>query len=100
MQIQKLKKGMIRKIDDQWITLFNLDGRCEDTFAINPEFAREIQANIKPSEKIFYVIEGNGLLGIGLEEFAPDDLKTLYERMPKETECSYWMNKPAEEKTI
>jgi len=96
MQIQKLKKGNVRKIEDHWITLFNNDGQCEETFAINPEFAEEIRNNIERTEPIFYVIEGNELLGIGLEEFAPPDLKMLYEVMPKDNECAYWINKPEE----
>ncbi len=94
MQVQTLRKGTIQRIEDQAITLFNLDAQCEDSFMINPQFADEIRRNIKPSEKIFYVIEGNDLLGIGLEEFAPEELKLLYDSMPKDKECKIWANRP------
>ncbi len=92
MELQKLKKGTIQKIEDDRITLLNLDGKCEDAFAIYPQFADEIRNNIGPTEPVFYVTEGDQLLGLGLEEAAPDDLKMLYDVMPKEKECSYWMN--------
>ncbi len=95
MELQKLKKGTIRKIEDERITLFNLDGKCEDAFPIYPQFADEIRNNIELTEAVFYVTEGDQLLGIGLEEAAPDDLKMLYDVMPKEKECSYWTNTPA-----
>ncbi len=94
MQAQTLRKGTIQKIDDQGIVLFNLDGHCEDSFIINAQFADEIRRNIKPSEKIFYVIEGNDLLGIGLEESAPEELKMLYEAMPKDKDCKFWATRP------
>ncbi len=93
MELQKLKKGTIRKIEDDRITLFNMDGGCEDAFAIYPQFADEIRNNIELTEAVFYVTEGDQLLGIGLEEAAPDDLKMLYDVMPKEKECSYWANR-------
>lgn len=94
MELQKLKRGTIRKIEDHRITLMNLDGKCEDSFPIDGRFADEMRTNIQPNEAVFYVTEGDQLLGIGLEEAAPDDLKMLYDVMLKEKECSYWPKKP------
>ncbi len=91
MENQKLKKGTIQKVEDDRITLFNVDGKCAESFPIYADFAAEMRKNIQPEEKIFYVIEGNELVGIGLESEAPEDLKTFYDMMPKEIECSSWV---------
>lgn len=92
MEEAKLKKGKIQKVEDDRITLFNDDGDCEDTFAIYSEFANDIRSNIEVGEKVFYVSQGDQLLGLGLEEAAPPDLQMLYEISPKEKECKYWTN--------
>ncbi len=93
MDMPKLKKGTIRKVADDHITLFNMDGHCEDTFPVYPDFADQIRGNIKSAEAVFYVTEGNDLVGIGLEEAAPPELKKLYQSWPKEKECTFWENK-------
>ncbi len=96
MNNQKLKKGTIQKVEDDRITLFNLDGACAESFPIHADFAEEMRKNIQPQEKIFYVIEGDELVGIGLESEAPEDLKNFYDMMPKEMECSSWIKNSPE----
>ncbi len=88
MEGQKIKKGTIRKIDNDSITLLNTDGGCEDTFPIYAQFAQEIRENIKIGNDVFYVIEEDQLLALGLEELVPFDVKILYELMPKDNGCS------------
>ncbi len=92
-ELQKLKKGKIHKIENDRITLLNVDGNCEDIFPINPDFANEMRNNIEPNEHVFYVTEGDELIGIGLEEAAPEYLKILYDVMTKDKEYSFWPRK-------
>ncbi len=88
MEEYKIKKGTVQKIEDDRLTLLNSDGNCEDRFAIYSEFANEIKGNIHVGNNVIYVVEGENLLALGLEESAPIDLKMLYEVMPKTNECS------------
>ena len=42
---------------------------------------------VRTGSEVFYILQGDELLGIGAEEFATDDLWLVYETMPKETGC-------------
>ena len=92
MEEYRIKKGTVQKIDDEKLTLRNSDGNCEDLFTIYSEFADEIKGNINVGNDVIYVVEGENLLALGLEESAPSDLKMLYEVMPKTSSCSMPQN--------
>lgn len=62
-----LKKGRIDSVDGTRITIFSYEGQCKDIFAVIPEDAESIREDIGRGTKVFYVVEGNRLLGIGPE---------------------------------
>jgi hypothetical protein len=88
MENQTIKKGMIKDISADRITFFNSDGLCEDTFPIYAWFANDIRENVHVGNTVLYVVQGDQLVTLGLEEMVPFDLKMLYELMPKDINCS------------
>jgi hypothetical protein len=87
MEERQLKKGKIERVDSNKITIFNDDGGCQDAVSIGREDADAIRDLIGTGSGVFYILQGNQLLGIGAQEFATDDLWSVYEAMPKETGC-------------
>ncbi len=87
MDQQILKKGTVQKIDDDMITILNDAGQCEDKLAIFRQDAEAIRGLFSPGANVFYVLAGERLLGIGLEEHAPEHIGIIYEASPKEKGC-------------
>ncbi len=87
MEQQILKKGRLQKIDHDTITIFNTDGNCEDTLNIIAEDADAIRQVASLGDDVFYIVEGNRLLGVGAEEFAPENIRFIYDMMEKQKGC-------------
>ncbi len=87
MEERQLKKGKVERVDSDKITIFNHDGGCQDTLFIAREDADAIRDLIGDGSEVFYILQGEELLGIGAEEFASEDLWSVYEAMPKEKGC-------------
>jgi hypothetical protein len=87
MDDQKLKKGRIDKIEEEAITIFNHDGECEDKLAIFPQDAEDIRSEIGLGQEVYYVIQGDKLLAIGLEDFVSEEARRIYEGSPRERGC-------------
>ncbi len=84
---QKLKKGRVKKVEEENITIFNHDGQCEDMFSILPQDSENIRKTFGPGEEIFYVTWGDELMEIALESAVPEDVRSLYEQMPRNDAC-------------
>ncbi len=86
MRKQRIKKGRIEKIEEDKITLFNLDGECRDILPITPLEAQYSMDEFGLGEEVIYVVDDNRLVQMEQESAAPE-LEELYEIMPKDIRC-------------
>jgi len=86
MKKQQTKKGKIERIEEDKITIFNVDGGCRDILPITPLEAQYSMEEFGVGEKVIYVIEDGRLVQMEQERSAPE-LDDLYDVMPKDVRC-------------
>ena len=86
MRKSRLKRGRIEIIEEEKMTILNLDGQCRDTLLIPLGEAKFIRDEIGVGEEVLYFTQGSRLIQVEPERAIPE-LQELYEALPKETGC-------------
>jgi hypothetical protein len=87
METLQTKRGRIETIGEDRITIRNLDGFCQDTLHITPGKAIYIENKFGFEKEVFYSVKGSELIHMWVDEAFPE-LRSLYDAIPKERECT------------